>query len=507
MVKRLLQLGVKKDEVHKSILGIEIDPLEARKARATLAELDISNADQIIHTGDFFEYCKLNLIDKQCFQVVIGNPPFLRYQDFPRPIKETAFELMAKAGLRPSGHSNSWVPFLIISSLLLSKDDGILAMIIPAQLFQVSYAADARRFLSSYYKKLTIITFEKLVFQDALQDIVILLGERNNSKKEGIRVVEYRDPADLKLNGAKTQEVWNDKNTLKPLDHTKDKWTQYFLDVNEIFLLRKLREKLHFEDGSEQLGVDIGVVTGKNDYFVLNAKEAEGRRLIPFCTRIVCNSANLQGIQFSMNDLSILNGKASTWLFTPPNRPVSEYPSEVQEYIKNGEMISVNKGYKCSIRKKWYIIPSLWAPDAFMLRQIHQYPKIVLNQTEATCTDTIHRVKILCDKNKGREIISAFLNSMTLAFAEITGRSYGGGVLTLEPSEIERLPIPLNGSEKLDFEKINNLERQGKIEEILEITDLVLLKEGLKMEDTEITMLRNIWKKLKNRRIGKTSRS
>ena len=36
----------------------------------------------------------------------------------------------------------------------------------------------------------------------------------------------------------------------------------------------------------------------------------------------------------------------------------------------------------------------------------------------------------------------AALNTMTLLGAETVGRSYGGGMLKLEPKEADRLPVP-----------------------------------------------------------------
>lgn len=504
LAKRLHTLGISKNQIHKHLLGIEIDTAEAAMARTNLGEFGVDDPKKIIKTSEFFSYCEKNLINKVSFGAVVGNPPFLRYQDFPDRIKKLAFKLMSDKGLKPIGHTNSWVPFLVISSLLLNEN-GLLAMIVPAQLFQVSYAAETRKFLSNYYQKLTILTFEKLVFDDILQDIVVLLGERNNSKNKGIRVVEYRDINELKLNGNKTLEIWNDRNNLKPLDHTKDKWTQYFLNTDEILLIRRLREKFQDKICNEIMNVDIGVVTGRNKYFVLSKEEIEDRGLMETSKRIVRSTSQLKGVRFSTIDLKKIKSDSPSWLFKPSNSPFLEYPQEIQKYIKEGEKNGISQGYKCRIRKKWYIIPSTWVPDAFLLRQVYEYPKIIVNETDATCTDTIHRIKFNC-KGKGEKIASAFLNSMTLSFSEILGRSYGGGVLTLEPSEAEQLPIPLVNVEKLDIKRIDRLERKHKINDILDMTDSIILKRGLGLEDWEISSLRNIWKKLRNRRLNKNTK-
>ena len=99
----------------------------------------------------------------------------------------------------------------------------------------------------------------------------------------------------------------------------------------------------------------------------------------------------------------------------------------------------------------------------------------------------------------------AFLNSLTFAFAEVTGRSYGGGVLTFEPSEAERLPLPLCNAEQLDPRQIDNLLRTNDIEATLDMTDRVLLRDGLGLSDAEIKTLRGIWEKLRDRRINRTT--
>ena len=74
-------------------------------------------------------------------------------------------------------------------------------------------------------------------------------------------------------------------------------------------------------------------------------------------------------------------------------------------------------------------------------------------------------------------------------------------MLTFEPSEAERLPLPLKGAEKLDIKKIDVLVRKGEIEKVLDMTDRVLLQDGLNLSEKEISSLRRIWKKLRDRRL------
>jgi len=171
----------------------------------------------------------------------------------------------------------------------------------------------------------------------------------------------------------------------------------------------------------------------------------------------------------------------------------------VREYIAEGERRGFHEGYKCRIRNRWYVVPSIWTPDAFMLRQVHHHPKVILNRANATCTDTIHRVRFRNGASR-EAFAAAFLNSMTFAFAEVMGRSYGGGVLELEPKEAEDLPIPLNGAAQLDLKQIHELVLSGNIEAVLSLTDSVLLEKGLGLSTGAARMLRGIWEKLRDRR-------
>lgn len=500
-IKRLLSLGVKKEEIGKIALGVEIDSGEVKKTISRLSQLKIPLIDEIVVKSDFFKYCKSNLWERRSFNAIIGNPPFIRYQQFKKE-KEIAFELMRGASLHPNGHTNIWVPFLVISSLLLD-DKGLLAMVIPAELFQVKYAAETRRFLSKYFNKLTIVTFKKLVLDGPLQEVVLLLGERNNGQYEGIRVIEIEDVAELNKLGKSITEISSRPfltDDTKPLNHGEDKWTQYFLEKEEILLLKDLLSNPDVIECKNLFAVDIGVVTGKNKFFVLTEAAVSKKKLNTFTTDIIASSSALEGIRFSQNDWKKNVAKGMpTFLFKPPIVTPDQFPPAVKDYIHEGEKRDVQKGYKCRIRKEWYRVPTIWSPDGFIIRQIHDYPKLVLNKTSATCTDTIHRVRFLKKEIK-ENVVVAFLNSMTFAFTEVIGRSYGGGILTLEPSEAERLPIPMKGSEKLNFNDIDKLIRRNSLEAVLEKNDKILLERNLGLKKPQIMMLRGIWRKLRDRR-------
>ncbi len=502
----LIGLGASKEQAVSLVHGVELDKEEWGKALERVRALGFPAPDSMIHNGDFFVYCKHHLMDggllaacderePRFFDAIIGNPPFVRYQNFPEDQRKPAFEIMKRAGMKPSRLTNTWVPFLVASSFLLTEQ-GRMAMVIPAELLQVNYAAELRRFLSDYFNKLTLITFKKLIFEGIQQEVVLLLGERNGGGTTGIRTIQLNNIDDL----ASYEHTDFLQNELKPMDHSTEKWTQYFLNRREIQLLRSLREHEGLTRAGKVIDVDVGVVTGQNQFFVLTNEQITKLSLDEYSQRIVARSGHLKGVIFSEGDYhSNVEKQFAAYLLDLPKVSFDKLPKAAREYVQSGEEAKVHTGYKCQIRDPWYIVPSVWTPDAFMLRQIHGYPKIIVNKAKATCTDTIHRVKLL-NGTSGDTVAAAFLNSLTFAFSEVTGRSYGGGVLELEPNEAEKLPLPLNRAERLDLRELHSLILKDDINGVLEITDAVLLIDGLGLSERDVKALRRIWVKLRDRR-------
>jgi adenine-specific DNA-methyltransferase len=500
-VEKLRSLGFNRNHLNDQIYSVELDPAEAAKILPKIKQFCPEATAEIIKSDDFFTLAKQHLMDRREFDCVVGNPPFIRYQNFVEEYRTIAFELMKKLGLTPNRLTNIWVPFLVVSSSLL-RCGGRLAMVIPAELFQVNYAGETRNFLADHFSKINIVTFKKLVFPKIQQEVILLLAEKNGGGAAIISTIEVENVSKLS-----SLDLNNDSSIeAKEMMHTRNKWTYYFLSRENIQFLEGIKSNYDYDLTDKHFDVDVGVVTGQNKFFILKQSDVAQFNLKWNVRRILTRSPHLKGISFDADDWAE-NSRLDypMHLFMPPDKDYSELREDVQRYIDYGEEQAYHTGYKCRIRKRWYIPPSVWIPDAFMLRQIHHYPRLILNNVHATCTDTIHRVRFL-SKIKPRHLAAGFLNSLTFAFSELTGRSYGGGVMTFEPSECERLPLPTAGIERLNFSKISKLQRTGDIDAVLDITDQILLVDGLGMAKTEAFKLRNIWKTLRDRRVNRKHR-
>jgi len=174
-----------------------------------------------------------------------------------------------------------------------------------------------------------------------------------------------------------------------------------------------------------------------------------------------------------------------------------------RDYISLGEENKIHEGYKCSIRDEWQIVPSQRISDALFIRRNNKYPKLIINEAKAFTTDTMHRVTVK-DKTNIKALTASYYNSLSFAFAEICGRSHGGGVLELMPNEVERILLPYNEKNSELLPIIDKMIREKKdISELLKITNEKILKENYGLTNEEIELADSIWKKLSNRRLNR----
>jgi len=491
---RYKELGSSNVKPLKNMYAVELNVTESRKVRQEFASMNGYKKQYInIVNGDFFQFYNNNY-QKIKFDSIVGNPPFIRYQNFDENIRSRALSILKDVGFKTSKLTNIWMPFLVASSLLLN-DNGRIAMILPAEILQVKYAAELRKFLSEFFTSISIITFRKLLFPKIQQEVVLFLAEKNH-KNVGINIIELEDVSEL---NEKSLAKIGIANTLKPVDHEQDKWLQYFLTKKEILLLRKIRKNKLLTSFGSLAYVDVGIVTGRNEFFVINKDTVKEKSLSQYVIPIISRSNQLNRAILTKKDLAQINkeGHNSNLLY-PNHKKIS---ISLKNYIREGEAKEFHRGYKCSIRSPWYNVPSVWTPDAFLLRQINKGPRLILNQTKSTSTDTIHRVKFKKETDS-KSFVYCFHNSLTFAFSEIMGRSYGGGVLELEPNEAEELPIPYFRCTKKNLEFIDNAFRTKQpLENILDTNDQFLLNKKMGLSESEIKTLRKIWKKLSSRRI------
>ncbi|MDE1716483.1 N-6 DNA methylase [Chromobacterium amazonense] len=503
--KRFTQLGASNATVASQLTGIEIIEAEADKARARLRVMLNQHAANMVNTNDFFSWWQAT--DQPAFDVVIGNPPFIRYQTFPEPNRSLAMTLMVEQGLSPNRLTNIWVPF-VVAAVASLRPGGRLALVLPAELLQVTYASQLRSFLTDRFERIDIVACNELFFEKAEQEVVLLLadGALAAASDDNLCRVTMTEAHTVGEITNRTPAIVLADAQPKTIRHDNEKWLKYFLSEREITFMRALRDSSVTSNLSAHASVNVGVVTGKNEFFVLTSTQVEELGLEGFTSPLVSRSAQLKGARVGKTDwnaMSVAGDRVHLLHLKPGNTKLTD---ALAKYIRFGEGKDVHKGYKCSIRDPWYAVPSVWTPDGFLFRQIYDFPRVVLNQAEATSTDTIHR--LTCKGENPERVIANTYTWLTAASAEIEGRSYGGGVLELEPTEAERLLMPATLNGAMPLIECDRLMRAGRLDEVLEENARIVLRGHMGLSAQDCLILRDIWVKMRDRRNArKRSRS
>jgi adenine-specific DNA methylase len=490
---RLVDFGARAQDVLRQIYGIEIEPDEAGKASARLkGVLGVGPNGQVGH-GDFFEW--LIASPGRKFDCVVGNPPFIRYQNFPEPSRSRAMAAMSRAGLRPNRLTNTWVPFVVGATTSL-KEGGRLAFVVPAELLQVSYAAQLRRFLAAHFARLHIFTCNHLVFEGAEQETLLLLADGYTAATVTDCLIEMVETSDLgELLAARPDATA--RADYRVVDHSTEKWLKYLLTQREIDFMRALKGHGEVVGLGHHAEVDVGVVTGRNEFFVVSKETLREFDLGSYTVSLVGRSSQLKGAILDAKEWQAFAdaGKdVHLLMLGAPDKPPLN--AGARRYIKAGERAGYHLGFKCSIRTPWHLVPSVWVPDCLFFRQIYDFPRAVLNKACAVPTDTVHRMR--CRRDPAATVGNTYTH-LTAASAEIEGRSYGGGVLELEPTEAERLLMPKTLRRGMPLAEIDRLVRAGRIADVLAENDrAILLTMGLSAK--ECAALKRIWEKMRERR-------
>lgn len=492
--RRLVELGASERDAVRQIYGVDLDPKAHEQVRE--AELGITEDDLIV--SDFFAVKPGGRLPQVTAN--IGNPPYVRYQNWDDP-QGLAAEACEALGVKLTKLASLWAPFIVHGCRFLAPG-GRMAQVLPAEILFAQYAAPIVGLLTKSFAKVTLVAFEERVFPGALEEIVLLFADGyGRGPAEGIGVVECKDleSLDLRLvDGVGSGYLISETPLLRLL--TEEQQTLY--------------QRVAADPRVKTLGalaaVDIGVVTGANEFFVLTAKKADEYGLDASLLRgIVGKAADVPGARLRRADLEKLEKKGRpTQLFLADGTTAPEMIATAAAFLAEGETRDYRRRYKCRIRTPWWAVPlpKRGTPDAFLTYMNDVFPRFVFNEAKVLSTNTIHNVSLKNGTNP-RALSAGFYNSLTLLSAELVGRSYGGGTLKLEPTEAERLlvpPIPKELTKQLP--EVDRLVRDGDLDGLVKLVDPLVLK-PLGLRDKEIRALRAAREKLFGRRRARSKAS
>ena len=473
-----------------TVKAFEIDHAEAVKARERALVHDVAAT---VETRDFLSWAAPKLRGPPEFDGIVGNPPFIRYQYLPPSFQETAQQVFDTLGCKFTKHTNAWVPF-VLASMALLKPGGRLGMIVPSEIIHVLHAQSLRTVLGEQCRRLVIIDPQEIWFDDTLQGAVILLAEKlkkPNGARDGLGVVSVSGRGFLQQDPA---EVFNAPTSINGKT-VEGKWTRAFLsaDARELFArVSKLSGVQTFKDIAK---VDVGIVTGANKFFLVHDDVVEKYDLAQWAHPMFGRSDHCRGVVYDTTQHALNANKGNPTNFLWFDESAKRHPG-AKRYLLEGELEGLHKRYKCRTRAPWYRVPYVYSTEIGMLKRAHDAPRLIHNQISAYTTDTAYRITSSVD---AKRLVSAFINPLTALSAELEGRHYGGGVLELVPSEIERLLIPLPEKGGSQIRAVDTAVRERSMDE-------VMLDEGrsplraIGLSDSEIEAIADGWTTLRRRR-------
>ncbi|MGI0011527.1 MAG: N-6 DNA methylase, partial [Nitrosopumilaceae archaeon] len=365
-------------------------------------------ASQLVKEN-FFRYKP----DKK-FDIILMNPPYVRHH----LMSESAWSLYQKATnpiLQLNSYSDLWAYFLIKATRHLKKI-GSIGAILPWSFLQAEYAQNVRVWLAGNFGRIKVLALGSNYFDTASERVLLLWLENYGTTVEEIRY-GYSYQIDHEINYFKiNKRAWEAQAVVVSAKSNVESIVQTYIN------------KYGFEKFNNFADVKIGIVTGADDFFILDKIKANSLALPNKCLiPILKSSRELAGPS--------MNGSIPSNMLLSFSKNNSE---ETQRYIRAGSKKGYNHRSHSKRRTPWYYVNPGETPNAFFPYRCSHSPYLMLNTHKVQSTNSIHRIYFdkRLSENQIRWIQMTLLSAPGQLSLEANSRVYGEGVLKIEPSSL-----------------------------------------------------------------------
>lgn len=408
-------------------LGFEIDPHYGKPATPLWAQSGFT-----IKIADFTREspsCRFNLL--------ICNPPYVRHHHLPSSDKlRLQFRTHQASGMNISGLAGLYCHFLGLAHPWMTED-GIAGWLIPSEFMEVNYGKAIKRYLLDKVTLLHIHRFDPsdVQFADALVSSTVVWFRKAPPPKN--HQVQFTFGGSL-IEPKVSREIPVDVLAHEP------KWTRF------------PQASAHRQEATTVLSdffqIKRGLVTGDNDFFILDRQAIASRNLPMEVFRPILPSPRY----LPDNEIISDSGgwpllKQSIFLLDTqlPEEEIRERFPALFAYLQEGKNHGIHQRYVCRYRTPWYsqehrppspiVCTYMGRGDAksgrpfrFILNHsiatvanayLAMYPKPRLAQALEGDSTLIRRIQEVLNRISPDQLLGQ-------------GRVYGGGLHKLEPSEL-----------------------------------------------------------------------
>lgn len=473
----------------------EIEKLQAELEALKSAKVELDQREQVPFVWDI-AFVEMFEGKKQGFDLVVGNPPYLRQEDIHDPTMDSEeIDAAAKSEYKdkleasvyaawpktfqynPRENTSNWTLsrksdyyiYFYFHGLSLLNKKGSFCFITSNSWLDVGYGEDLQKFLLTRGKIHFIIDNEsqRSFTRADINTVIILLGPPKDLKQpnteshdQKARFVMFKVPFDQVLSPIIWQELIEKGSGRFSMDEYRlmvknqqtlyhnglnketakyeaDKWGGKYLRAPDIYwsIMEKVGSKLvRLGDIAE---VRRGITTGANDFFYLDREKISRWQIEKeFLKPIIKSPRECMG--FVLNDINALNFH----LFYC-HQPKSQLKgTNALKYILNGEKFGYQKRPSTRGRKYWYDVGKRNIALLITPSSISYISRMFLNEINVLCDKRLY--EIYPNPKVNNQKLAAFLNStFTSLFLQVNVRTgLGEGLLDMTVYEFEDCLIP-----------------------------------------------------------------
>ncbi|MGO9901276.1 MAG: SAM-dependent methyltransferase [Solirubrobacteraceae bacterium] len=446
-----------------SITAIEPMEIEAERARRALV---MSGWKGEVLTTSAIDWAATTT---ETYDVAVGNPPFVRYQFVSAADRTSTLDLARRLRLHIGGVANLWIPVLL-GALSRLRPGGAFAFVVPTECMTGCSASVVRRWLIGNCDEVRFDLFPPGSFPAVLQEVAVLSGRLRDGcltrQRLRLHIAEHMG---LQPGADWSHEVAGD-----------GPWTKYLLSPSKVRALETATADERVATLGSLVAFEVSIVTGANGFFTVSEDTVDKFELHAWTRPLLPRIRHAAGLRYTLEDHALTEGSgARGWLldFSLPPDPATH--ERAAAYIQTGESQNLHTRYKCRIREPWFVVPGITSGELLLSKRSHLHPRVVLNEAGVFTTDTIYRGRMLDLSMSATALAANFHSSLTLLSAELEGRSFGGGVLELVPSEIGRLLILAAPVDAQLAAHLDALARAGDSDALIGATDAHLVDSGV----------------------------